>query len=72
MSRLKEVLKAHGITQKELAEATGTTESTISRLISGDVRLRVETATGIAKALTQLTGRPWSLDELVGNGEAAA
>ena len=43
--------KAHGLSQKELAELTGTTQSAIARLESGGRPPRIDTLLGIAEAL---------------------
>lgn len=72
MSRLKEVLKTHGIKQRDLAAAIGTTESTVSRIVNGEQGMDVEVAGEIADALQKLTGRPWMVDELIRRREGAA
>jgi transcriptional regulator with XRE-family HTH domain len=43
--------KALGLSQKELAELTGTTQSAIARLESGGRPPRIDTLLGIAEAL---------------------
>jgi predicted transcriptional regulator len=43
--------KASGLSQKELAELTGTTQSAIARLESGGRPPRIDTLLGIAEAL---------------------
>ena len=43
--------KAHGLSQKELAELTGTTQSAIARLESGGRPPRIDTLLRIAEAL---------------------
>ena len=43
--------KAHGLSQKELAELTGTTQSAIARLESGGRPPRIDTLLRIAAAL---------------------
>jgi transcriptional regulator with XRE-family HTH domain len=43
--------KAQGLSQKELAELTGTTQSAIARLESGGRPPRIDTLLGIAEAL---------------------
>ena len=43
--------KAHGLSQKELAELTGTTQSAIARLESGQRPPRIDTLLRIASAL---------------------
>jgi transcriptional regulator with XRE-family HTH domain len=43
--------KARGLSQKELAELTGTTQSAIARLESGGRPPRIDTLLGIAEAL---------------------
>jgi transcriptional regulator with XRE-family HTH domain len=43
--------KAIGLSQKELAELTGTTQSAIARLESGGRPPRIDTLLGIAEAL---------------------
>ncbi len=49
--RVAEQRKAHGISQKELAELTGTTQSAIARLESGGRPPRIDTLLRIAEAL---------------------
>ena len=49
--RVVEQRKAHGISQKELAELTGTTQSAIARLESGGRPPRIDTLLRIAEAL---------------------
>jgi transcriptional regulator with XRE-family HTH domain len=43
--------RARGLSQKELAELTGTTQSAIARLESGGRPPRIDTLLGIAEAL---------------------
>jgi transcriptional regulator with XRE-family HTH domain len=43
--------RAHGLSQKELAELTGTTQSAIARLESGGRPPRIDTLLRIAQAL---------------------
>jgi transcriptional regulator with XRE-family HTH domain len=43
--------RAHGLSQKELAELTGTTQSAIARLESGGRPPRIDTLLRIAEAL---------------------
>lgn len=50
-NRLAEMLKAQGMTQKQLAAVTGLTQSQISRLVSGERSGKVGTWLKIAKAL---------------------
>ena len=49
--RVVEQRKARGISQKELAELTGTTQSAIARLESGGRPPRIDTLLRIAEAL---------------------
>jgi transcriptional regulator with XRE-family HTH domain len=49
--RVAEQRKAHGISQKELAELTGTTQSAIARLESGGRPPRIDTLLRISEAL---------------------
>lgn len=48
---LKQVLEKYGLTQKELAQMLGLTESGVSRIVSGDVDLRIKHAKVIGKKL---------------------
>ena len=49
--QVSEQRKAHGLSQKELAELTGTTQSAIARLESGGRPPRIDTLLRIAEAL---------------------
>ena len=49
--QVAEQRKARGLSQKELAELTGTTQSAIARLESGGRPPRIDTLLGIAEAL---------------------
>ncbi|HEY3050959.1 MAG TPA: helix-turn-helix transcriptional regulator [Gaiellaceae bacterium] len=49
--QVAEQRRAHGLSQKELAELTGTTQSAIARLESGGRPPRIDTLLGIAEAL---------------------
>lgn len=53
--RLAKVLKENNITQRELAERTGTTECTISRYVSGERVPHANNLCKIAKALNVST-----------------
>lgn len=54
--QVAEQRRARGLSQKELAELTGTTQSAIARLESGRRPPRIDTLLGIAEALDcQLT-----------------
>ena len=50
-TRLSEILRERGMTQKQLAAVTGLTESQISRMVSGERSGRVDTWLKISKAL---------------------
>lgn len=50
-TRLSEILRERGMSQKQLAAVTGLTEASISRLVSGERAGRVDTLFRIAKAL---------------------
>jgi transcriptional regulator with XRE-family HTH domain len=49
--QVAEQRRGHGLSQKELAELTGTTQSAIARLESGGRPPRIDTLLGIAEAL---------------------
>jgi len=49
--QVAEQRRAHGLSQKELAELTGTTQSAIARLESGGRPPRIDTLLRIAEAL---------------------
>jgi transcriptional regulator with XRE-family HTH domain len=49
--QVAEQRKAHGLSQQELAELTGTTQSAIARLESGGRPPRIDTLLRIAEAL---------------------
>jgi transcriptional regulator with XRE-family HTH domain len=49
--QVAEQRRARGLSQKELAELTGTTQSAIARLESGGRPPRIDTLLGIAEAL---------------------
>jgi transcriptional regulator with XRE-family HTH domain len=49
--QVTEQRRARGLSQKELAELTGTTQSAIARLESGGRPPRIDTLLGIAEAL---------------------
>lgn len=49
---LKELRKAKGLTQEELATISGSKQSIYSRYESGEIRLPVETAKKIAPVLS--------------------
>lgn len=51
MNRLRVVRESRGLSQKELAEATGLTATTISRYETGKRKLTVEVAQQLAKVL---------------------
>ena len=50
-TRLGQILQMQGLTQKELAERTGLTEASVSRLVSGERSGRIETWFKIADVL---------------------
>jgi transcriptional regulator with XRE-family HTH domain len=49
--RLKQVLEKYGLSQKDLAQMLGLTESAVSRIISGEIELRIKHAKVIGKRL---------------------
>lgn len=51
IARLAEVRQAHGMTQEQLAEATGVHRVTIARIETGDVSPKAETLKRLADAL---------------------
>ena len=51
MSKLREILKRKRMTQRELAESTGLTETYINYYINGKRGMNVDNAKKIAKAL---------------------
>lgn len=51
MSRLREARERRLLTQEELAERTGLTQTTISRLETGKARPRLRTVRRLAEAL---------------------
>ncbi len=59
--RIRSLLEARGMTRKELAEASGLTEATISRYINGTRTPKSISISAIAKALDVTS------DELLGN-----
>ena len=59
---LKRALEVKGVSQRELANRTGITESSISRYCSGEREPRTYTLSKIALALHMTT------DELIGGG----
>lgn len=50
-SRITEVMKKRGMTQKELAKRIGVTEAVMSRYVSGDREPKPDTLANIATAL---------------------
>lgn len=48
---LKQVLDKYSLSQKDLAQMLGLTESAVSRIISGDVGLKIKYAKVIGKKL---------------------
>lgn len=51
MDKLKEIRLARGMTQQQLADASGVTQSMICRLESGEAMPSVETLKALSKAL---------------------
>ena len=49
--RLKQVLEKYGLSQKDLPQMLGLTESAVSRIISGEIELRIKHAKVIGKRL---------------------
>lgn len=63
-TRLREIRKRHGLTQRELASASGVSLSTISKLEQGELHgTRLETARRLAVALRVTTTRLLRRDE---------
>lgn len=64
--RIQSLLKSSGMTQRELAERVGATESAVSKYISGDREPRAEVLANIATALSTtveyLLGKDEGLD----------
>ena len=60
---LKEIRLKRGMTQQELADAVGITQSQIARYESGETQPSLETLRKLAAALD------CTLDELIGRGE---
>lgn len=67
--------KEHGLRQKDVAEATGLSESAVSRLLTGETMrdFTVPEAEAILRVLREKTGRRrgLTLNDLVGSKEAA-
>ncbi|MEI3415622.1 MAG: helix-turn-helix transcriptional regulator [Christensenellales bacterium] len=49
--RLKQVLEKYGLSQKDLAQMLGLTESAVSRIVSGEIELRIKHAKVIGDRL---------------------
>ena len=65
----------NGLRQKDIAEATGLSESAVSRLLTGETQrdLSLPEAEAILRVLRERTGRKrgLTLNDLVGTGKAA-
>lgn len=64
--QFKALIASRGLTQRAVAERLETTETTVSRYVSGDRTLNIETAVELARILGV------SMDELVGVDPPAA
>ena len=63
---LKETMKKHRITQKELSAASGVRPNTIADLRSGDAKKStVEKLTALMDALSRMTGETCGLDAIM-------
>lgn len=71
--RLREAIRAAGISQKTVAAETGMTESAISNILAGRRTPSMETAEAILRVLRDRTGRKrgLTLNDLVDAGKAA-
>jgi len=67
-NKLRKALKEAGMKQGELAAALAVEKSTISRLLSGERAIKMETAVRIVEILRERTGkrRGLTLDSLFG------
>lgn len=70
--KIKELLQIRGITQKELADMTGITESSISHYVKGDRVPRGANLFKIAKALNTTTDELLKGDEDLENKDELA
>ncbi|MDX9735947.1 MAG: helix-turn-helix transcriptional regulator [Thermoanaerobaculia bacterium] len=71
--RLRESIRAAGISQKTVAAEAGMTESALSNILAGRRTPSMETAEAILRVLRERTGRKrgLTLNDLVGTGKAA-
>lgn len=71
--RLREAVRAAGLSQKEVATRAGMTESALSNILAGRRTPSMETAEAILRVLRERTGRKrgLTLNDLVGNSRAA-
>jgi transcriptional regulator with XRE-family HTH domain len=67
--------RENGLRQKDIAEATGLSESAVSRLLSGETKrdLSLPEVEAVLTVLRERTGRRrgLTLNDLVGDGKAA-
>lgn len=71
--RLREAIRAAGISQRAVAAAAGMTESALSNILAGRRTPSMETAEAILRVLRERTGRRrgLTLNDLVGADKAA-
>lgn len=71
--RLREAVRATGLSQKEVAARAGMTESALSNILAGRRTPSMDTAEAILRVLRERTGRKrgLTLNDLIDAGRAA-